>query len=571
MRTSNVEYDAMLERLLTQETSFLRYPGLFSAFQQHVLPQMQERKFSEKEPALRIWSAGCASGEEPYSIALSIREATDSGSALNASIMATDISREALERADRGVYSERSLENLSPLQIASYFTRGDEGYKVKPELREMVKFAPMNLAEPLYLGRFDCIFCMNVLIYFGEELRNRLIQRFYEYLEPGGYLFLGHAESVASAPVKFNHSIHEWSPAPAEAARPHGPGRGGGAMNGASPEMIELFLTEASEHLQFLREYSGILQDPYPLYEDIERLYISAHGVAGTGGTYGYEFFHEVAGKLAHIFQYAMNATVSPEATAPLVEFIYEAIAVLESDLIMISAGGTESVEDIAAFKQRYPFAFQAPPPAIDAPTEQPHAPEPELERPAPTRAPVRRRPPHHGAAKSAPQDAPKFAAKSAPAAVSPVAPFCGSIALPAQPAAPANALPPRPRLRSGRTRQPDRTCAAPTLLGPLARAAFFAARFRAAHDFRAAPVAPAATPKPAAHPLSGSRSGGGKNFHRSGSGAGAGRPHPRRGARVFRSRGRGASAGDYRLPAGPGGKPEYRGHSPPLPLHAYH
>ena len=145
-------------------------------------------------------------------------------------------------------------------------------------------------------------------------------------------------------------------------------------MNGPSPEMIELFLQEASEHLQFLREYSGILQDPYPLYEDIERLYISAHGVAGTGGTYGYELFNEVASKLAHIFQYAMNATISPEATAPLVEFIYEAIAVLESDLIMISANGVESVEDIAAFKQRYPFAFQGPPPAADAPTEQPHA-----------------------------------------------------------------------------------------------------------------------------------------------------------------------------------------------------
>jgi chemosensory pili system protein ChpA (sensor histidine kinase/response regulator) len=156
-------------------------------------------------------------------------------------------------------------------------------------------------------------------------------------------------------------------------------------MNGASPEMIELFLTEASEHLQFLREYSGILQDPYPLYEDIERLYISAHGVAGTGGTYGYQLFNEVAGKLAHIFQYAMNATISPEATAPLVEFIYEAIAVLESDLIMISAGGTESADDIAAFKQRYPFAFQAPPPpAMGAPTEQPHPPEPESSAPAP-------------------------------------------------------------------------------------------------------------------------------------------------------------------------------------------
>ena len=152
-------------------------------------------------------------------------------------------------------------------------------------------------------------------------------------------------------------------------------------MNGPSPEMVELFLQEASEHLQFLREYSGILQDPYPLYEDIERLYISAHGVAGTGGTYGYALFHEVAGKLAHIFQYAMNATISPEATGPLVEFIYEGIAVLESDLIMISANAQESIEDIASFKQRYPFAFQGPPPAAaDAPTEQPHPPEPEPE-----------------------------------------------------------------------------------------------------------------------------------------------------------------------------------------------
>jgi chemotaxis protein methyltransferase CheR len=71
----------------------------------------------------------------------------------------------------------------------------------------MVKFAPMNLAQPLYLGRFDCIFCMNVLIYFGEELRSKLIQRFYETLEPGGYLFLGHAESVANAPVRFHQTF----------------------------------------------------------------------------------------------------------------------------------------------------------------------------------------------------------------------------------------------------------------------------------------------------------------------------------------------------------------------------
>jgi chemotaxis protein methyltransferase CheR len=209
VRSSNVEYDTMLERLLTQETRFLRYPGLFSAFQQHVLPELQARKFWDKDHKLRIWSAGCASGEEPYSIALSVCDAAAGldRTGLEASIMATDISREALERADRGVYSPRVLENLSLLQISSYFTQKGDTFEVKQLLREMVKFAPMNLAQPVYLGRFECIFCMNVLIYFGAELRSKLIQRFYEYLEPGGYLFLGHAESVANVPVKFNQTF----------------------------------------------------------------------------------------------------------------------------------------------------------------------------------------------------------------------------------------------------------------------------------------------------------------------------------------------------------------------------
>jgi chemotaxis protein methyltransferase CheR len=207
VRVSNVEYDNMLERLLTQETSFLRYPALFSAFEKQVVPELLERKFWEKNSALRIWSAGCASGEEPYSIALSVCNAAGLSAVPPTSIMATDVSREALERAGRGIYTRRALENLSPSQIGAFFSPTGEHYQVRPVLRGMVKFAPMNLAEPVYLGRFDCIFCMNVLIYFGEELRSKLIQRFYEYLEPGGYLFLGHAESVANVPVKFQQKF----------------------------------------------------------------------------------------------------------------------------------------------------------------------------------------------------------------------------------------------------------------------------------------------------------------------------------------------------------------------------
>ena len=134
-------------------------------------------------------------------------------------------------------------------------------------------------------------------------------------------------------------------------------------MSTPGNEFVEVFLTEASEHLQFLREYSGILQDPYPMPEDVERLFISAHTLFGTSGSYGYPLFSEVSGKLAHIFQYAMNTTIPQDASAALVEFVSEGIAVLESDLIIISSNSGEAVEDITAFKAKYPFAFQAPAP----------------------------------------------------------------------------------------------------------------------------------------------------------------------------------------------------------------
>ena len=152
-------------------------------------------------------------------------------------------------------------------------------------------------------------------------------------------------------------------------------------MSTPGQEFVEVFLTEASEHLQFLREYSGILMDPYPVPEDVERLYISAHTLAGTSASYQFPLFSEVSGKLAHIFQYAMNATIGAEAAGPLVEFISEAIAVLESDLIMISANAVEAQEDIESFKAKYPFAFQAPAP--------PARPEPEYVAPVEGTAPV--------------------------------------------------------------------------------------------------------------------------------------------------------------------------------------
>ena len=129
-------------------------------------------------------------------------------------------------------------------------------------------------------------------------------------------------------------------------------------MSEYSADFVEIFLQEASERLQFLREYSTILLDAYPNPKELERLYIAAHALTGTAASYGFPLFAEVAGKLAHIFQYAMNAGIAADATAPLVEFISEAVSLLESDLIMVSTNMAESEDDFVIFKQRYPFAF---------------------------------------------------------------------------------------------------------------------------------------------------------------------------------------------------------------------
>ena len=203
MKSSNVEYDSLLERLLTQETSFFRYPDVHAALERKVLPELHMKKFWENPRSLRIWSAGCATGEEPYSIAMSICETLEFAEAWNIHILATDISRQALQAAERGVYSRRELGPMDPALIELYFSKLGDQFMVKPKIRNMVTFAPMNLAQVVYMGRFDCIFCMNVLIYFSDERRAQLIQRFYEYLEPGGYLFLGHAESIAKTGVQF--------------------------------------------------------------------------------------------------------------------------------------------------------------------------------------------------------------------------------------------------------------------------------------------------------------------------------------------------------------------------------
>jgi len=203
VRGSSIEYEALLERLLTQETSFFRYPAVFEALEKRILPEVQERKFWENPRTLRIWSAGCSTGEEPYSVAITVAEALKFAEAWEIEILATDISRRALRHAERGVYSRRSLQDVSLGQIEAHFTNTKSGFQVKPRIRRMISFAQMNLVESVYVGKIDCIFCMNVLMYFSEERRLGILRRFYDALEPGGYFLLGHSETLTNVPVKF--------------------------------------------------------------------------------------------------------------------------------------------------------------------------------------------------------------------------------------------------------------------------------------------------------------------------------------------------------------------------------
>src|SRR5580692_350706 len=132
IRKSNIEYEALLERLLTQETSFFRYPAVYEAFEKRVLPELHAKKFWKNPRTLRIWSAGCSTGEEPYSIAITIADSLSFADAWNVDILATDVGRHALKQAERGVYSGRSISSVKPAQLAAHFTAAKDGHQVKP-------------------------------------------------------------------------------------------------------------------------------------------------------------------------------------------------------------------------------------------------------------------------------------------------------------------------------------------------------------------------------------------------------------------------------------------------------
>lgn len=193
----------MLNCISTNTTKFFREGHHFEYLEKNILPELFKNK---QEKTIRIWSAGCSTGEEPYTIAITACEALNKERGgrqdINIKILATDISTKVLLSAERGVYEQEQLPENMQIDEGRYFlkgTRGNEGkLRVKDFVKERISFRRLNFKDTAYPFKkeFDVIFCRNVMIYFDEEMKRHVFERFYRHLSAGGYLFLGHSETM---------------------------------------------------------------------------------------------------------------------------------------------------------------------------------------------------------------------------------------------------------------------------------------------------------------------------------------------------------------------------------------
>jgi chemotaxis protein methyltransferase CheR len=210
------ELDRVVSHLTNNETYFFRESLQLQVFATHVLRSLKERKGHSGERALRILSAGCSTGEEALTLAMIVYDSGQFFWNWDVRIRGMDVDPAALEKAGRGVYHENSFRAMSPALVERHFVRrGEGGAQVKDTLRRMVSLRRGNILEPAGfedLRPLDAIFCRNVLIYFSDAATLRAVKIFHEALAPGGYLFLGHAESLSRitdifTPIRFQGAM----------------------------------------------------------------------------------------------------------------------------------------------------------------------------------------------------------------------------------------------------------------------------------------------------------------------------------------------------------------------------
>jgi len=198
----------LLDALATNLTSFFREDQHFVFMGKTLLPKLEEKRRAKGSHRLRVWSAACSSGEEPYTIAMVILEKSPYfGLGGDCKILATDISTKVLNMAKQGLYGPERMKTVPPMLATKYFKKtGDHMFQVSNQLRELIAFRRLNLMEPLpFKNPLDLIFCRNVMIYFDKETISRLVAKYHQILSPGGYLFIGHSESLSGFTHDFKY------------------------------------------------------------------------------------------------------------------------------------------------------------------------------------------------------------------------------------------------------------------------------------------------------------------------------------------------------------------------------
>lgn len=197
---SGAELSELINRITTNHSFFFREREHFDFLVKTVLPGLEGKIKQTARYPLRIWSAGCATGEEVYSISMLLREYYGNRiDTLDFGLFASDISLAALQEAGSGNYSETKLRELPAAFKKAYFVKtGEDVYSIADEIKKMVLFKRLNLMADSFplKGQFDAVFCRNVMIYFDQESRRKVVQTLYNYVKPGGYFFIGHSESL---------------------------------------------------------------------------------------------------------------------------------------------------------------------------------------------------------------------------------------------------------------------------------------------------------------------------------------------------------------------------------------
>jgi chemotaxis protein methyltransferase CheR len=196
---SGRELSELLNLLTTTETYFFRNSQQLQSFEEEVLPAIIKKKQEARTSHIHLWSAGCSSGEEPYTLAMILLETIPAIRHWKISIVGTDINTQVLARAREGLYTARSLRDTPRKYKNKYFTRESEEYRICDQIKQMVSFRVGNLVDKQdssLIQNLDCIFCRNVLIYFDVESCKAVVNMFYESLARDSYLFLGHSESL---------------------------------------------------------------------------------------------------------------------------------------------------------------------------------------------------------------------------------------------------------------------------------------------------------------------------------------------------------------------------------------